>query len=158
MLKYAYIELPKEIGLELLIGILLAAVVATFVPIGRIIKVYLGGAFGYVFAVVFGLIMYICSTATVPLALQRRRRPSVPHPEPLQHILSCLQPAFADTVLVPSRGGEQHNLDGGRTVGRYSGAPQRTALRARHEVGATGKQRMRCARAQHEKDRRWASW
>jgi uncharacterized membrane protein YraQ (UPF0718 family) len=66
-LKYAYIELPKEIGLELLVGILLAAVVATFVPLGRLIKACLGGWFGYMFAIIFGIIMYICSTATVPL-------------------------------------------------------------------------------------------
>ena len=66
-LKYAYIELPKEIGLELIIGILLAAGVATFVPIGKLIKTYLGGWIGYAFSIVFGIIMYICSTATVPL-------------------------------------------------------------------------------------------
>ena len=28
---------------------------------------FLGGWFGYVFSVVFGLIMYLCSTASVPL-------------------------------------------------------------------------------------------
>ena len=67
VLKYAYIELPKEIGLELLIGLILAAFVATFVPIGRIIKTYLSGWAGYAFAIVFGILMYICSTATVPL-------------------------------------------------------------------------------------------
>lgn len=66
-LKYAYIDLPKEIGLELLIGLILAAVVATYLPIGYLIKSYLSGWFGYVFSVVFGLIMYICSTASVPL-------------------------------------------------------------------------------------------
>jgi len=66
-LKYAYIDLPKEIAFELLIGIVLAAFVATFVPLGKIIKIFLGGWFGYVFAVVFGILMYICSTATVPL-------------------------------------------------------------------------------------------
>lgn len=66
-LKYAYIELPKEIGFELIVGILLAAAVATFVPIGMLIKMYLGGWLGYAFSVVFGLVMYICSTATVPL-------------------------------------------------------------------------------------------
>ena len=66
-LKYAYIELPKEIGLELIIGILLAAGVATFVPLGKIIKAYLGGWIGYVFSIIFGIFMYICSTATVPL-------------------------------------------------------------------------------------------
>lgn len=66
-MKYAYIDLPKEIGLELFMGLILAAIVATFVPIGRIIKAYLGGWFGYVFAVVFGVLMYLCSTASVPL-------------------------------------------------------------------------------------------
>lgn len=66
-MKYAFITLPKEIGLELLVGIVLAAVVATFVPLGRLIKLYLSGWFGYVFAIVFGILMYICSTATVPL-------------------------------------------------------------------------------------------
>lgn len=65
-LKYAFIELPKEIGLELFIGILLATVVATFVPLGRLIKSYLGGWIGYLFAIVFGIFTYICSTATVP--------------------------------------------------------------------------------------------
>jgi len=66
-LKYAYIELPKEIGPELLIGILLAVAVATFVPIGKLIKTYFGGWIGYAFAIIFGIFMYICSTATVPL-------------------------------------------------------------------------------------------
>lgn len=64
--QYAFIELPKEIGLELLIGILLATVVATFTPLGRVIKSSLGGWIGYIFAVVFGILTYICSTATVP--------------------------------------------------------------------------------------------
>lgn len=66
-LRYAYIELPKEIGMELLIGLVLAAFVATFVPLGKLIKTFLGGWFGYAFAIVFGILMYICSTATVPL-------------------------------------------------------------------------------------------
>jgi uncharacterized protein len=66
VLKYAYIELPKEIGLELLVGLILAAGVGTFVPIGHFIKAYLSGWLGYVFSVVFGILTYICSTATVP--------------------------------------------------------------------------------------------
>jgi len=66
-LKYAYIDLPKEIGFELLIGLILAAVVATFIPLGHLIKLYLSGWFGYAFSIVFGVLMYICSTASVPL-------------------------------------------------------------------------------------------
>ncbi|MFA4982018.1 MAG: permease [Candidatus Omnitrophota bacterium] len=66
-MKYAFIELPREIGVELFIGLLLAAFVATFMPLGRLIKNYLGGWFGYLFAAVFGVLMYLCSTASVPL-------------------------------------------------------------------------------------------
>lgn len=66
-MKYAYIELPREIGLELLIGLILAAAVATFLPLGHLIKMYLSGWLGYVFSVVVGLLMYVCSTASVPL-------------------------------------------------------------------------------------------
>ena len=65
-LKYACIDLPKEIGPELFLGLVLAAIVATFMPIGNIIKIFLGGWLGYAFSVVFGIITYICSTATVP--------------------------------------------------------------------------------------------
>ena len=66
-LRYAFIELPKEIGPELLIGILLASAVATFVPLGNLIKMYLGGWLSYVFSIIFGVLMYLCSTASVPL-------------------------------------------------------------------------------------------
>lgn len=65
--KFAFWHLPKEIGLETLLGIILAVIVTTFVPIGLWIKHNLGGALGYIFALVFGLLMYICATATVPL-------------------------------------------------------------------------------------------
>ncbi len=65
--KFAFVDMIKEIGLEILLGIALAALVATFIPIGRLIKVYLAGSWGYLFSLVFGLVMYICSTATVPL-------------------------------------------------------------------------------------------
>ncbi|MFH0876875.1 MAG: permease [Candidatus Omnitrophota bacterium] len=68
VLKYAYIEMPREIGLETLIGIFLAAFVASSVPLGELIKRYLSGPAGYGFSLIFGLLMYICSTATVPLA------------------------------------------------------------------------------------------
>ncbi|MDP3791704.1 MAG: permease [Candidatus Omnitrophota bacterium] len=66
VLKYAFVTLPKEIGPELFMGILLATIVATFVPLGQLVKSYLGGWVGYLFSIVFGVLTYICSTATVP--------------------------------------------------------------------------------------------
>lgn len=65
--RYAYLELPKEIGFELFVGLLLAAAVATFMPVKRLVAAYLSGWFGYVFSVVFGILTYLCSTASVPL-------------------------------------------------------------------------------------------
>lgn len=65
--KFAFLDLVKEIGLETLLGIALAALVTSAVPIKRIINLYLSGSFGYFFSLIFGLIMYICATATVPL-------------------------------------------------------------------------------------------
>ncbi|OGC22204.1 hypothetical protein A2291_01255 [candidate division WOR-1 bacterium RIFOXYB2_FULL_42_35] len=66
-LHYSFFEMPKEIGVEVLIGLALAAFVVSFAPLSGIISTYLAGSFGYVFALVFGVAMYICSTATVPL-------------------------------------------------------------------------------------------
>ena len=67
VLQFAFWDMPKEIGLEMILGIVLAAIVAAFVPVGLWIRNNLTGALGYAFALVFGLAMYICSTATVPL-------------------------------------------------------------------------------------------
>jgi len=65
--RYAFVTLPKDIGLEIVIGILLAALVDSFMPIRHLIENYLHGWFGYVFSVVFGVLTYLCSTASVPL-------------------------------------------------------------------------------------------
>lgn len=64
---FGFIDIIKEIGLELIIGIILAAAVASITPLGNLIENYLASGFGYLFAIVFGLGMYICSTASVPL-------------------------------------------------------------------------------------------
>lgn len=60
--------MPKELGREIIMAVILAAFIAAYVPIGTLIEKYLAGAWGYVFSLVFGLLTYVCSTATVPLA------------------------------------------------------------------------------------------
>jgi len=67
VLQYAFVDMVKEIGPELLIGLALAALVGTIAPIGEFVGDHLSGGFGYPFSLVFGLVMYICSTASVPL-------------------------------------------------------------------------------------------
>ncbi|MEE9528982.1 MAG: permease [Dehalococcoidia bacterium] len=66
-LRFGFVDMVKEIGPELLLGLVLAALVATIAPIGKFVGRYLGGGLGYLFSLVFGLLMYICSTASVPL-------------------------------------------------------------------------------------------
>jgi uncharacterized membrane protein YraQ (UPF0718 family) len=67
VLRYAFVDMVKEIGPELLLGLALAALVAAITPVGRFVGDYFGGGLGYLFSLIFGLMMYICSTASVPL-------------------------------------------------------------------------------------------
>ncbi len=67
-LSYAFITLPKEIGREILIGIALASFIVSFGPIQYFIREFLTGPAGYAFVLVFGLLDYVCSTASVPMA------------------------------------------------------------------------------------------
>ena len=67
VLKYAFVDMVKEIGPELLLGLVLAALVATITPVGEFIGDYLDSGLAYPFSLIFGLMMYICSTASVPL-------------------------------------------------------------------------------------------
>jgi len=66
-LRFGFVDMVKEIGPELLLGLVLAALVAAIAPIGKFVGGYLGGGLGYLFSLVFGLLIYICSTASVPL-------------------------------------------------------------------------------------------
>lgn len=66
-LKFGFVDMVRRIGPELLLGLALAALVATITPIGNFIGQYFSGGLGYGFSLIFGLMMYICSTASVPL-------------------------------------------------------------------------------------------
>ncbi|MCD6567670.1 MAG: permease [Dehalococcoidia bacterium] len=65
--RYAFVDMIKEIGPELLLGLVLAALVGAIAPVGEFVGAHFSGGFGYLFSLIFGLIMYICSTASVPL-------------------------------------------------------------------------------------------
>jgi len=67
VIKHAFWDMPKEIGFELLLGLVLAALVGSITPIGDFVGDHMAGGFGYIFSLGFGLIMYICSTASIPL-------------------------------------------------------------------------------------------
>ena len=65
--KYAFVDMVREIGPEMLLGLALAALVATVTPVGKFVGDYFGGGLGYIFSLIFGIMMYICATASVPL-------------------------------------------------------------------------------------------
>ena len=65
--RYAFVDMVKEIGPEILLGLALAALVVAITPVGKFVGDYFGGGLGYLFSLIFGLMMYICSTASVPL-------------------------------------------------------------------------------------------
>lgn len=65
--RFAYIQMPKDIGKETLLGLALAASVDSIMPVGYLVRYYLKGGIGYLFAIIFGLVMYMCATMGVPL-------------------------------------------------------------------------------------------
>jgi len=65
--RYAFVDMVKEIGPKLLLGLALATLVAAITPVGRFVGAYFARGLGYLFSLGFGLAMYICSTASVPL-------------------------------------------------------------------------------------------
>jgi len=66
-LKYAFFNMFRDIGFEIFLGLTLAALISVITPVGEFVGYHFRGGLGYLFSLVFGLAMYICSTASVPL-------------------------------------------------------------------------------------------
>jgi uncharacterized protein len=67
-LRYGLIEMPREMGLHLLIGAVVASMIVTFEPVREFVKTGLDGFKGYLILIVIGLVDYVCSTGSVPVA------------------------------------------------------------------------------------------
>ena len=66
--KYGFITIPKDISKPLLIGIILAAILTLFLP-ETIFSKYLNDPLKSMFLmIIIGLPLYVCSSASVPLA------------------------------------------------------------------------------------------
>jgi uncharacterized membrane protein YraQ (UPF0718 family) len=68
ILEYSFIELPKKIGFEILLGALVASVLVSFSSVQSFVKTSLAGFKGYLILIIIGLIDYVCSTGSVPVA------------------------------------------------------------------------------------------
>jgi len=68
ILRYGFVTLPQDIGSALLIGILIAGVMAALVPAGYL-QVYIGGGvLSILVMMAVGVPIYVCATASIPIA------------------------------------------------------------------------------------------
>jgi len=69
MLHYGFVTLPRDIGGALLVGILIAGAIAALVPAHRL-ETYLGGGIvSILLLMAVGVPIYVCATASVPIAV-----------------------------------------------------------------------------------------
>jgi len=67
-MKYGFITLPRDIGKAMLVGLVIAALISVIVP-PDFFADYLGkGVFAMVVMMLLGIPMYVCATASVPIA------------------------------------------------------------------------------------------
>ncbi|MHC4076721.1 MAG: SO_0444 family Cu/Zn efflux transporter, partial [Planctomycetota bacterium] len=67
-LKYGFITLPRDIGKAMLVGLIIAAVISAFVPDGFFAEKLGTGIFAMLVMMVLGIPIYVCATASVPVA------------------------------------------------------------------------------------------
>ncbi len=68
ILKYGFISLPKDIGGALFVGILIAGVMAALVPPDYLGGLIGGGIVSILILMAAGVPVYVCATASVPIA------------------------------------------------------------------------------------------
>ena len=66
--KYGFITLPRDIGRAMLLGLVVAAFISALVPDGFFADKLGTGIFPMFVMMLFGIPMYVCATASVPIA------------------------------------------------------------------------------------------
>jgi len=68
VLHYGFVILPRDIGLALLVGILIAGAMAAIVPQDHLAAYIGGGVLSILLLMAAGVPVYVCATASVPIA------------------------------------------------------------------------------------------
>ena len=68
MIRYAFITLPADIALALLVGVLISAAITELAPAEFFAPILGGGLLSMVVMALVGIPMYVCATASVPIA------------------------------------------------------------------------------------------
>jgi uncharacterized protein len=67
-MKFAFITLPRDIGGAMLAGLIIAAIIAAFVPNDFFAEKLGTGIFAMLIMMLIGIPTYVCATASVPIA------------------------------------------------------------------------------------------
>jgi uncharacterized membrane protein YraQ (UPF0718 family) len=67
-LKYGFVTLPRDIGKAMLIGLIVAAFISALVPDGFFAEALGTGIFAMLVMMILGIPVYVCATASVPVA------------------------------------------------------------------------------------------
>lgn len=67
-LRYGFVTLPRDIGRPMLIGLVVAAAITAFVPEGYFAEKLGTGILAMVVMMLVGIPIYVCATASVPIA------------------------------------------------------------------------------------------
>jgi hypothetical protein len=67
--EYGFISLPQDIGKPLILGIMVAAMIAMIVPEDFFASYFGNGFMGLIIMMFAGIPIYVCATASVPIAL-----------------------------------------------------------------------------------------
>lgn len=67
-LKYGFVTLPRDIGKPMLVGLVIAAVISAVVPEGFFAEKLGQGIFAMVVMMFVGIPIYVCATASAPVA------------------------------------------------------------------------------------------
>lgn len=65
---YGFITLPKDISKSLILGIFIAGIISIFIPDDYFAKSFGDGIMGMFAMILFGIPLYVCATASVPIA------------------------------------------------------------------------------------------
>jgi len=67
-LKYGFVTLPRDIGKAMLLGLVIAAFISALVPDGFFAEKLGTGIFAMIIMMFLGIPVYVCATASVPVA------------------------------------------------------------------------------------------
>ncbi|HUU20251.1 MAG TPA: SO_0444 family Cu/Zn efflux transporter [Sedimentisphaerales bacterium] len=67
-LKYGFVTLPRDIGKAMLVGLIIAAFISALIPDGYFAEKLGTGIFAMVVMMFLGIPVYVCATASVPVA------------------------------------------------------------------------------------------